>query len=384
MKTGINLQEMAAELQRQQDAKRDFIASTSAMEFGVTETAVVTGVDEETGNNVVEMQPNVELRVRGVDETLECGKTSHAQFAGRTGIPKKYYDKMLLEAPELLVRNLNEWLHRGPTDQLVRTLDGKCRALLSSRYRPMDNFDLATAVLPAFTQHEAHVESINIDEDSFHLKAIMPGLKAEIAPASLAEWKWGEGHHPIDVVQGGIVIRNSEVGAAALSISPAVHTVQCTNLATFKEDAMRKTHVGRRNAAADEGFARFLTDETHKLNDAALWSSVRDLTVAALDGRVFHARVEELKRARSSTPIENVEKTIEAVAVTFGLNEDESSNVLSHLASGGELNQYGLSAALTRASQDLDSYDRASEFERLGGQVIELKQSDWKTLATAS
>jgi len=39
---------------------------------------------------------------------------------------------------------------------------------------------------------------------------------------------------------------------------------------------------------------------------------------------------------------------------------------------------------LTRASQDVDDYDRATDLERLGGQLIELPRQAWHTLATAT
>ena len=42
-----------------------------------------------------------------------------------------------------------------------------------------------------------------------------------------------------------------------------------------------------------------------------------------------------------------------------------------------------LMQAVTRASQDVEDYDRASELEQLGGQIIELAPSQWKTIAEA-
>lgn len=73
---------------------------------------------------------------------------AHGQFSDYLGVPKKYYDRMLQEAPDLLCRNLNHWLENGKNERrLVRTLDGEVRAVLSDRYRLLDNYDFATAVL---------------------------------------------------------------------------------------------------------------------------------------------------------------------------------------------------------------------------------------------
>jgi hypothetical protein len=43
-----------------------------------------------------------------------------------------------------------------------------------------------------------------------------------------------------------------------------------------------------------------------------------------------------------------------------------------------------LHAAVTRAAEDVESYDRASQLEVLGGEIIELAKSDWRELAMAA
>jgi hypothetical protein len=45
---------------------------------------------------------------------------------------------------------------------------------------------------------------------------------------------------------------------------------------------------------------------------------------------------------------------------------------------------YGLVNAVTHFSQDVEDYDRATEFEALGGKLIELAPGDWKELAHAA
>ena len=55
---------------------------------------------------------------------------------------------MRKEAPEPLATNVNEWFHNKPERRMIRTLDGQARAFLSDRYRRLDNYDLASTVLP--------------------------------------------------------------------------------------------------------------------------------------------------------------------------------------------------------------------------------------------
>ena len=45
---------------------------------------------------------------------------------------------------------------------------------------------------------------------------------------------------------------------------------------------------------------------------------------------------------------------------------------------------YGLVNAVTHYSQALDDYDRATEFEALGGKLIELPAQEWRQLAEAA
>jgi hypothetical protein len=75
-------------------------------------------------------------------------------------------------------------------------------------------------------------------------------------------------------------------------------------------------------------------------------------------------------------------QVVEVTAKRFGLTEPERGSVLRHLVEGGDLSRYGLANALTRASQDVEEYDRATDLERLGGQIIELPRQAWQELAT--
>jgi len=54
------------------------------------------------------------------------------------------------------------------------------------------------------------------------------------------------------------------------------------------------------------------------------------------------------------------------------------------LITGGALTRWGLVNALTRTAEDVETYDRATDFERFGGQVIELPRRDWERIALAA
>ncbi len=367
MKAGRSLTDLAAELERQVASKRDFVADTRKLALAVAGDDVALGLD---------------LTGPGVKSGMFLAPTGHChrQLGERCGIPAKYYDRMRGEARELLVANVNHWLHTSPETRLIRALDGNARAFLSERYRPLDNYDLVEATLPRLIDAGADVVSCEVTDSRLYLKAVVPGRQEEIGPPGFA---WGRGHDAVDVVQPGIVIANSEVGAGALSVAPAIHTVRCTNLAVFRGDAMRKHHIGR-VLKDTEDMIEVFSDRTRELADAALWAQVADLVTASLDGSIFERLVEQLKAARGQEIKRDPVEVVEILQKRSRLTDDERGGILRHLVNGGELSRYGLSAAVTRYSQDVEGYERATELEELGAEIIELPRRDWTVIAEAA
>lgn len=74
-------------------------------------------------------------------------------------------------------------------------------------------------------------------------------------------------------------------------------------------------------------------------------------------------------------------KIVEVLAQRFTLNDSERSGVLRHLISQGDLSGYGLVNAVTHYSQEVEDYDRATDFEVLGGKLIELPDGEWRELS---
>lgn len=147
MKTGRNLQEVLVELNRQNQAKQDFISPAQGMRL------------REDGQTF-------EINHLTTSQQEVFGTTSlfHRQVASALGIPAKYYDLMQKEKPELLSENVNSWFADKPSSYMVRSMDygaGQvARALLSERYRRIDNMEIATSVLPLFAGNDQY-EVIN-------------------------------------------------------------------------------------------------------------------------------------------------------------------------------------------------------------------------------
>ena len=351
MKTGRPLNEVMLELNRQNQRKKDYIGSAQA------------------------------LRLFEDGQTFEIGSTSgaqqfgttrlfHRQVASALGIPAKYYDIMQSQKPELLARNVNTWLSDRENSYMIRTMDyggGRvARALLSDRYRRIDNMEIASAVLPLFAGSDQYeVVSSEVTEDRMYLKILSRRLEMEVVPG--------------DYVQAGVVISNSEVGLGSVNVQPLVYRLVCTNGMIVNDMGERKNHVGRAAKAVEDSF-HIYSDETMEAEDKAFLLKLRDVTMAAIEEGRFAQVVGKLKESAGIPITGKVTEVVELTGKTYGFNTDEQDSILQYLIAGGDLSQYGLSNAITRASQDVESYDRATALEGIGWQVAAMPATQWKEL----
>ena len=364
MKNGRSLQDLLAEVVRQQNSKRDFVASTDHL-------------------SVVPQKDDIRLQI-GSNSTavaLDVGINdhAHAQIGSYTKIPAPYYDRMRQEDPNLLAINVNAWFRKTPEKRMVRTLDNKARGFLSDRYRPLDNTDLLEAALPPLLDMGVDVMSCEVTDRKLYLKVVDQRIKRDL-PVGVT---LGRGHDRFDTVSPALVLSNSEVGDGALAVQTSVWTGGCSNLMVIRERSVRKYHVGARHELGDEIY-RMLSDDTKKLTDAALWAQLKDVVSGAFDTARFDAQVDKLKAATQEKIEGDPIKVVEITTKKWGLDKAEHNSVLQNLIRSGDFSKYGLHAAITRAAEDVESYDRASQLEALGGVIIELPKQEWKEITVAA
>jgi Domain of unknown function (DUF932) len=349
MKTGRTLVELAKELQDQQANKRDFRSSIRNLTM------------MPSGNFQLETASNLEV--------MPATRYAHAQMASKLNIPKVYYDRMMLQSPDLLANNVNHWLQQREEETgLIRTLRGQMRAFLSNRYRIVDNHEIFAMVMPQLIEMGNHlrIESCEVTEERMYLKVVNTKIEAAIAVG--------------DPVQAGFILSNGEIGNASISVEPFLYRLVCTNGLTLKDHKQRKNHAGRGSTENTELYA----GDTLQAIDRAFKLKVRDLVKNAIDISTFNQAVADLQGTKSNLITGNTVKAVEITAKAIGLAEDEASLVLNHLIRSGDLSQFGMVNAVTRTAQDIESYDRATEIERLGSSVLYLPTSTWREVATAS
>lgn len=369
MKTGKTLVDLAREIERRANAKKDMVVSTKDIAMQVD----AANADLANQSPVLRIAGQFDIGINGI---------AHDQIGMHVEIPAKYYDKMLRETPDLLATNVNRWFAKYPAPRMVRTLDGTARAFLSDRYRPLENEDLAQAVLPPLIDMDLAIMSSEITDRRLYIKAVDRRVERELQAAG---GKFGDGKHNIvRCLSPAITISNSEVGMGALSILGGVYDGFCSNLATFGERSTRKYHVGGKHELGGEEVYALLSDETRRKTDAALWAQVADIVRAAFERAKFDSLCDKIAETASQKIEGDVVKVVSLSSKRFGFNEAEGKSILKHLIEGGDLSRFGLHNAVTRAAQDIESYDRSTELERVGGQIIELPANDWRELALAA
>jgi hypothetical protein len=360
MKAGLLLPELAAKLREQKDRKRDFLVDTPCIRFRPAKDV-----------------PGIILE--GVNGGMEVRPVAHQQLANAVRINKKDYDFMLENAPDLLSHVINYWM--GSTDaklpafadfvpqergsrKLVRTLDGQVRAVLSDQYRPLDNIDLFSAIMPELIRQDARVESSEITESRLYIKAVTPRLEGQV--------KVGQR------IQGGLVASNSEVGQGGILEQELDFNLICAN-GMIRASVVRKRHVGRNRGGDDfaDDVRELLSSETQRLDDQAFWAKVKDVTRALFDPKRFELRLNQYRESTERVITKEVPKVVELVGERYAFTEEEQSALLDALIKGNDYTQWGLANGVTAVSQKVKDYDRATELERVGGQLIELPKWDF-------
>ena len=258
MKAGKTLQELAMELDRQQAVKKDMIVDMGALSMDPGDTGLALQV---TGGSMAAQYGINDIAHRQIGQTLK--------------IPALYYDRMRTEYPELLAQNVNGWLARTPdTKRMLRTMDGTARALLSDRYRRIDNFEVASAVLPIISRMDgAGVESCELTDSRMYLKVVNPRVTAEVKKG--------------DIVQAGVLISNSEVGNGKRQCQPVDLPV-----GLFQRhdcDGRKAPQVPRWPGNESREDFSIYRDETIQADDKAFLMKLEDSVKAAVDQARFSA-----------------------------------------------------------------------------------------------
>ena len=304
---------------------------------------------------------------------FQVNDNAHRQVRTYTGMDAKYYERIKDEFTTVMVDgkptvkslldvNVNHWLQGSDDTRLIRTKDGIFRAFLSDRYRPMDNEDLLAAIIPTLLEMggDLEVASCQVTDAKLYLKLISKSRWREVGVGS--------------IVSVGVCIENDECGNGSMSAIPFSYNKACENGMKHIAYGTRRNHVAGRIDLGDKASAVF-TNETLKADDQAYWLKFRDIVKAALSDEILNSIVKEMNEAAGiviSSPME----ALDAAANKYRLNDREKIVALENLLSGadgaGSRNLWGLANSITFTAGQVDDYDRASELEAIGGDILGL------------
>lgn len=340
------IEDFAKEVQRIQNASKDFVAPSFKISLKDDNAIVIDGVDSE----------------------FLLNDYANGQLASRLGIPKNYWDKCN-EIPGLRSVNANCWFANSEKGRMIRTLDGKARAIVSDQYMRIDNFPVLDAIFPILSdaneKYGMQIVSHALSETRMYLQIVFPKKQGEV--------KVG------DVVQAGVTIMNSEVGAGAYDISHWIRRLKCMNGMTG-DSILRKHHLGGRIDTDEDGNYIFKSDTIQsELHTIALKS--RDALDDAINGNWFAERLSKMKDSAVDVVAKPVE-TVERAVKLLSLPEYTKNLLLTNMIEDGELSRWGLANAVTALAhhESFTEPDKAYSVEVMGEQILNLNKRDWAAL----
>jgi hypothetical protein len=92
------------------------------------------------------LDPEARTLRLGEEHSFEVNPLAHKQLATKLDVPTAFYERMQTKHPDILSDMVNALFTREPQKTMVRTLDGRARAIRSDGYRTLDNYDLFCAI----------------------------------------------------------------------------------------------------------------------------------------------------------------------------------------------------------------------------------------------
>lgn len=354
MKAGRSLQEMAAEIERRHREKEDFLLPPQQIEIQANASTVSMRLYDTSHVDLI--------------EPLLVNPTAHQQISDKLGINASYYRKMLTKSPQLLATNINHWLQHYPTlihkkpQRLVRVLDGVARAFLSDQYCMMDNYAVVDAAFPILTElKDVSVVSCEITDTKMYIKAVSNKLMQNVSPG--------------DTVQAGVAIFNSEVGLGNIVVVPLLNRLICSNGMVVNSIAtqVKRRHLGS-IVQADNRY-RIHTAISGRLKEE-FRSEIESAIKAAIDKAPLELVVAQMREAKEAKlNSKELPDVIQEVNKLYKFSEDEGAGIFQHLIEKNDLSLYGLANAVTRQSQDVSDYERATELESVGYKILTMPRS---------
>ena len=349
-----DLPDLVDMLKAQSDVRYDVVVPASQIEMVGGDLIVKGGAARVTDDGVTTAD------ARLVPTPIFDEGVSH-----RFDIPLKYVRTMRAQVPSdlaemakddgtLFDQNVNYWLDANPNKRHLvrgfRTDDadepGIARALLSDRYRTIDNYDVLMATLAGVRAAgvEVNIDGADLSDRRMSVRLSCPEVSA-YADEILGGYRspfTGETGSDNPTGFAGLVVKNSETGGGAFTIVPRIVVQVCNNGLQMTKDAMRAVHLGGK---LDDGVVRW-SDDTQQHELSLITSKARDAVATFLDVDYMRTKIQELQEL-AGVEVTRPADTIQRVSKKAGWSETEQDEILSHFIRGGQTTALGMAQAVT-------------------------------------
>jgi hypothetical protein len=325
--------------------------------------------------------------VTSIDGVYHLSTVALEGVADRTGVPIRYLREIHAERPELFSAIVNHHWRGGfskdhvthePDSRsfMLRTLTspsggpGLLRAVLSDKYKRIDDLEVATAILTGLQTagiQDAKVTG-DLTERRMMLRIEVPRIATEgkaLVESYRSPYR-AEGEQS-PMIHAGLEVRTSSVGCGAFEIVPRIVIEACSN--GLRVDALgkiREVHLGGR---LEQGIVSW-SDSTERKNMELLQAKTVDAVTTFLSPGFLVQAVEQANE-KAGLEVAN-EKQVRDITKPLGVTNAEVDDLMAYFVAGGQTNRAGLANALTAMAQATADGDRAGDLEVAGAAVLGL------------
>lgn len=362
----------------QAERSKDFIAPTNALQIQTLNKDGSPADDSEQSKFsriVVEREDGEPTYMYNANDV------ALSQIGQRAGIDSRTMQRLQQGYPTQFDSVINAIWQKEPKNTMIRTFmdsdtHGIARAVLSDKFKTFDNTNLLNSAIPQLMESKAQWKVVNADVTD---KRLYLRLKSEVIT--------GEGANKGDLMASGIGLSNSEVGAGSVQVYQMYWTLACLN-GMQTENRHRQSHIT--SSQADGETWKMLTNEAKDADNKALELKVRDLVAGYTSRDSFDEVVDKMKTAGQDIIEGSVNNAVDNLGKVINLTKKETSSVLDGLMAtigqegyaGNAISRATMVNAVTNVANRVDA-DEMDDWQRRGGQILNMNKTDWNRVAVA-
>lgn len=334
MLKSLSLPELVRSISQQETQKRDYLVDTDCMSIHTTPDG----------------QSMLRLPTGKGTEDFALTETARTQISDRLEVPFRFFEHLRTDHPGILDNTVNTLFKYHNEPRFVRTLGADCRAILSPKYKVLDNYAfLGGCFLPLLAElPDAEVFETHLSQNHLHVSIILRRTLTEVKPN--------------DIVRFGVQFGNSEVGLGSLFSAFFVHRLICSNGLISQEmgdNPLRKVHLGKR-----------LSDLSLLSNEKETWRAYSDQVRNMANSDQFPKIASRMRLAADTMIKSSPAEAVEDVAKKYLLTKDESTDLLRRLIDSQDMSVWSMVNCVTELAKGAPTSQRKVELQTIGGKLL--------------